>query len=880
MSARPGFDLRLYLIYVTGTLNLALGGLLLAFGVWIMVAGGEAVAALFQAQGELSRAAQEVPLANAPAAQKAGDLMKLASQGLAGIILALAGVVAGCSIVQGLPLVLVGAGVLSRQSWARVLTLLLAVLALLEGLACVLGTGQPRSVLVTGGLLLGYGVLSFVALLGRRASDYFARRDLEPGSDGKPIPSSGRPLLVGGAVALLVVVGISLAFWNANRPATLAGSSVKDADRRVQGAWRSEGTIEPHSIAFRPGGGFLYSTEKGTAKGTYRLLDDGTAEIAYEVPDELLAAQKFAFAAAKKTFDALPNNPLKGTFTMPEPVRSVKDRARVTPKGDGLTVRWAKREVTYRKTIDNLGPLELTKLPPPDAGKKPDPQGIAKKSPNVDGPDDSLARYKARLAALNDAIERGQSSRVQELLKAGASPNDRDDKGETPLMKTVQSGYGNIVKLLIDKGADSLVADREGNDLFLYAAARGKLAWLFRAINGGQAPSSGWSFTYSAGKRGSVMEFLGGDTNHKGMTAAMFAAAGGHLEDLSILHVHWKGSGGNFKDWLVRKDHSGKTALDHATEKKHRDVIAFLAPLMGKKVETAKLPPEVKKETKGGKEKPPARKLDDLISAFFKALKAGNAEAVDEALKSGKIQYTTSGPRDEQGKTPLMHAAERGDITLVLLLGQYLRGRRLFGDLHSRDDRGRTALHYAAVAGKTEALERLLDMTQAGWRLHQGPNDATSVHWFLCVEQRDADGKTALDLAKSWGHNEAATALAQFRDKMFHVVCAVKDGSSALTAIETACWRGDWTIVRGLLKAGCPVQRPNVKYSIGNLKSPLMLAASGGHLLVVQDLLDSFGKDAAKKAEYVNLRAGNMTALERANAYPEVLALLRKHGAK
>jgi hypothetical protein len=63
---------------------------------------------------------------------------------------------------------------------------------------------------------------------------------------------------------------------------------------------------------------------------------------------------------------------------------------------------------------------------------------------------------------LLDAVEEGDIAKVQELLKKGADPNARDHGprerwwryGKTPLCLAVEHGHSEIVKLLIEHGAD------------------------------------------------------------------------------------------------------------------------------------------------------------------------------------------------------------------------------------------------------------------------------------------------------------------------------------------------------------------------------------------------------------------------------------------
>jgi Ankyrin repeats (3 copies) len=160
------------LITSVGAINVLIGLAFVGFGLYVIIAGADAVTALFQLQTETGKAADLI--AGKENAQQAKDTAGLFTKGLSGIILAFALVIAGCSIVQGLPNLLVGVGVLLRWNVARVFALVFAVLAVLEGIVCLGAVGQGSRFLYVGLFLLFYAFLTFVGLLGRRASLEFA----------------------------------------------------------------------------------------------------------------------------------------------------------------------------------------------------------------------------------------------------------------------------------------------------------------------------------------------------------------------------------------------------------------------------------------------------------------------------------------------------------------------------------------------------------------------------------------------------------------------------------------------------------------------------------------------------------------------------------
>src|SRR5205814_923819 len=98
---------RSHLITAVGVANLVFGGLFVTFGAYCLLAGGDAVATLFQAKDDVAKAGAQAGI-SVPAdhAQQIGDLADLGAKRLSGVILAMVVVVAGCSMLQGAPLLL------------------------------------------------------------------------------------------------------------------------------------------------------------------------------------------------------------------------------------------------------------------------------------------------------------------------------------------------------------------------------------------------------------------------------------------------------------------------------------------------------------------------------------------------------------------------------------------------------------------------------------------------------------------------------------------------------------------------------------------------------------------------------------------------------
>jgi outer membrane protein OmpA-like peptidoglycan-associated protein len=77
--------------------------------------------------------------------------------------------------------------------------------------------------------------------------------------------------------------------------------------------------------------------------------------------------------------------------------------------------------------------------------------------------------------AMIDAVQNGDTVKVQSLLDKGVSPNLETDDGKTILMLAAYLGQTDVAKLLIDKGADVNAKDKDGKTALMYAAEKGNV---------------------------------------------------------------------------------------------------------------------------------------------------------------------------------------------------------------------------------------------------------------------------------------------------------------------------------------------------------------------------------------------------------------------
>jgi ankyrin repeat protein len=72
------------------------------------------------------------------------------------------------------------------------------------------------------------------------------------------------------------------------------------------------------------------------------------------------------------------------------------------------------------------------------------------------------------------AVRRGEARRVQELLHAHPTVLERPDPGgKRPLMVALSEGHGNVVEVLLKKGADHSQPDMSGNSPLHVVAGKG-----------------------------------------------------------------------------------------------------------------------------------------------------------------------------------------------------------------------------------------------------------------------------------------------------------------------------------------------------------------------------------------------------------------------
>ncbi len=310
---------------------------------------------------------------------------------------------------------------------------------------------------------------------------------------------------------------------------------------------------------------------------------------------------------------------------------------------------------------------------------------------------------------LNVAARAGDLERVKALLAAGASVAERDSLGGTPLHDAAWAGDLAIVQYLLDKGADPnarhlesgstpldyavITNHRDVVEMFLLRGSRVGPAALHLAANRGYGEvvrlliakgadvnardSSGSTPLDEAAWKGqlevaSILLKHGAEANvhnpNTGVTPLHESAVKGHCEIAALLIAHGAD--------VTARDNNGSTALDEALRYRHGPVVSLL--LEKSKLATGQAP---------------------VLRQLLDAVMRGQTDMVTLLLEKGAGANAVT----PNGSTLLHDAALKGyrDIVAALLAGG--------AKVNSRNAAGGTALHDAALAGSQPVVTLLLE---------------------------------------------------------------------------------------------------------------------------------------------------------------------------
>ncbi len=315
---------------------------------------------------------------------------------------------------------------------------------------------------------------------------------------------------------------------------------------------------------------------------------------------------------------------------------------------------------------------------------------------------------------LLQACKNNQKSVVQTFLKrGGVDVNKRDESGNTPLIYACLKSARDLVKLLLDNGADAGLGNQKNRMPIHFAADAGN----FQII--------------------SMLAEAGADVNctdNNGITPLMLLAENGKTDAaLKLLQ--------NPEIDISIKDNGGRMAIDYATSAGLKELVKALSEAEGSHADTYGNTTlhhacwnEQSEVVKILLEKDPDsvnKPNDDGESPLILAARKSNLVIVELLLAAGaRPDYA-----DSDGISPLHIAAEKGDLFVgkaLLAAGAGINqkdsdgqtplilaargGRNDFtamlietgADVNSVDNDQHSALFYASEAGYTEIVEQLL----------------------------------------------------------------------------------------------------------------------------------------------------------------------------
>jgi ankyrin repeat protein len=415
-------------------------------------------------------------------------------------------------------------------------------------------------------------------------------------------------------------------------------------------------------------------------------------------------------------------------------------------------------------------------------------------------------------SAITEAAIIGSAPIVDALLKAGADPNFRNPEGETPLMAVARGGHVEAAKRLLEAGADINAQETwGGQSALMWAAAQSQAEMVkFLASKGADLNARG---VIRQWERKVITEPRPKDMNKGGFTPLLYAAREGCVEcarhliaagadpdlgdperitplNMALLNLHFEfaasmvKAGADVDKWDLFGRSPLYLAADMSTlPTKGNGAVAVIpsedpvtALDVGKMLLDAGANPNLQLKRRPPYRDVPQDRGGDTILAqgatpLLRAARGGDAPFVDLLLKHGALVDLPS----KEGVTPLMAAAGVEFGTRVT------RGRNRTNEgvlatmrllLDAGADVNARMVTDSARVGEYSAAATAAARAGRGGRASQVPSATavphqTALHGaaergftplvkFLAengadLQAKDANGRTALDLAKGIG---------------------------------------------------------------------------------------------------------------------------------
>ena len=464
---------------------------------------------------------------------------------------------------------------------------------------------------------------------------------------------------------------------------------------------------------------------------------------------------------------------------------------------------------------------------------------------------------------LFDAIEQGDPEIVRLLVEAGADVNAAEGfGGNTALHEAVEQGNTEIVQILVDAGADveakgfmnrtplSLAAEEGATEIMQILLGRDPDTGTSAGGEDKEAPSPsaiGSEALFTAIEQGDpeIVRLLveaGADVNAAegfgGNTALHEAVEQGNTEIVQIL----VDAGA-----VEAKGFMNRTPLSLAAEEGATEIMQIL---LGRDPDTG--------TSAGGEDKEAPSPSAIGSEALFTAIEQGDPEIVRLLVEAGADVNAAEG---FGGNTALHEAVEQGNTEIVQILVD------AGADVEAKGFMNRTPLSLAAEEGATEIMQILLGRdpdtgTSAGGEDKEAPSPS-------------AIGSEALFTAIEQGDPEIVRLLVEAGADV-----NAAEGFGGNTALHEAVEQGNTEIVQILVDAGADVEAKGFMN-----RTPLSLAAEEGATEIMQILLgrdpdtgtSAGGEDKEAPSPSAIGSEALFTAIEQGD--PEIVRLLVEAGA-
>ena len=346
------------------------------------------------------------------------------------------------------------------------------------------------------------------------------------------------------------------------------------------------------------------------------------------------------------------------------------------------------------------------------------------------------------------AIIKGHIDIVKYLVEQGADLNAQDEDGWTVLMWAAQRGHIDIVRYLVEQGAEVNLQYKDGYTALMQAVREGHTSIVRYLVEHGADLSvqdrMGGTALMQAAQRGhiDIVRYLveqGAKVNvqdRNGGTALMQAAREGHIDIVRYL-VEQEAN-------INMQNEYGYTALIRTVQNRHIDIVRYLVE-QGADVNASK---------------------GDGFTALPWAVLSGHIDIVRYLVEQGADIYA----RDKDGRTVLMLAAQRGKVDTARYLVE--QGAKV----NVQDKNGNTALIWAVQRGRVDMARYLVEQgTDLNVQNHRG---FTALIWaaphghidiIRCLVEhganlnaQDKDGNTALIWAAYEGHRRKVRDIVRY----------------------------------------------------------------------------------------------------------------------